>query len=57
MAVREESIGKLAPYFEEVTGLGDTTTTAAIITKVATATKQVVMAVVVVGWERRASVA
>lgn len=57
MAVREESISKLAPYFEEVIGLGDTTTVAAIITMVATATKQVVIAVVVVGWERRASAA
>jgi len=57
VAVREEFIGRLAPYFGEVTGLGDTTTTAAIITMVAIATKQVVMAVVVVGWERRASVA
>lgn len=56
MAVREEFISRLAPYFEEVTGLGDTTTTAAIISMVVTATKQVVMAVVVVGWERRASV-
>jgi hypothetical protein len=57
VAVREEFIGRLAPYFEEVTGLGDTTTIAAITTMVATATKQVVMAGVVVGWERRASAA